>query len=64
MTIPIEPSVQPDKFLLDYKIIIFTLAIIIISIIIASIKKSSRTAMLSLIASNVIIFLLYIYNRI
>ncbi len=57
-------SVQRDKFLFDYKILIFMLIVLIISIILAIKKKSWRKAMLSLCASDVIIAISYRYNRI
>lgn len=64
MTIPSEPSVQPDKFLFDYKILIFALVVLILSIVLAFKKKSWRKAMITLGASSIVTTIGYVYNRI
>ena len=57
-------SVQPDKFLFDYKILLFALVILIVSIILACKKKSWQKAMITLGASDVVATIAYVYNRI
>ena len=63
MTVSI-PCVEPDKFLLDYKILIFALAILIASIVIAYKKKTWKKVMTILGVSNVIVTIKYVYDRI
>ena len=57
-------AVEPDKFLFDYKILIFALIILVLSIILACKKKSWRNVMIPILASDILVMVTYVYNRI
>ncbi|MBQ8300135.1 MAG: hypothetical protein IJX99_09890 [Clostridia bacterium] len=57
-------AVGPDKFLFDYKILIFALIILVLSIMLACKKKSWRNIMIPLLASDILVTLTYVFNRI
>ena len=50
------------KPVINFKILLFSLYIIIIAIILASVIKQLRIAMLSLIGSSFILTVIYLYN--
>ena len=60
----INPVVEADMFLLDYKIIIFASIMMIITFIIAWKKTSLRKISLMYGATNFIVLFTYIINRI
>jgi hypothetical protein len=64
MSLVPQISVQPDKFLFDYKILIVAAIILIASIVIACKKKTLKKAMINLWAAETIVTIIYIYNRI
>lgn len=64
MTLVPQISVQPDKFLFDYKILIVAVVILIVAIVVACKKKSLKKAMINLWAAETIATIIYVYNRI
>ena len=60
----LEVSVQPDKFLFDYKILIVAFLILVITIVLFCKKKTWRANLIPLFVGNIVATIEYIYVRI